>query len=60
MVEKKYPIPTDNAKQEVMAEINVILGSFSLETLEALRSELCGKCPQRSLDMVLRLREFGS
>ncbi len=60
MVEKKYPIPTENAKQEVMAEINVILGTFSLETLEALRSELCSKCPQRSLDMLLRLREFGS
>jgi hypothetical protein len=60
MVEKKYLIPTENAKQEVMAEINVILGTFSLATLEALRSELCAKCPQGSLDMLLRLREFGS
>ena len=59
MVEKKYPIPTENAKQEVMVEINVVLCTFSLETLEALRSELCAKCPQRSLDMLLRLREFG-
>ena len=60
MVEKKYPIPTEDAKQVVIAEMNVVLASFSLETLEALRSELCAKCPQRSLDMLLRLREFGS
>lgn len=60
MVEKKYSIPTEDAKQEVIAEINAILGTFSVETLEALRSELCAKCPQRSLDMLLRLREFGS
>ena len=59
MVEKRCQIPTEDAKQEVVAEINVILASFSLETLEALRSELCAKCPQRSLDMLLRLREFG-
>ena len=59
MVEKKYPIPTEDAKQEVIAEINVTLASFSLETLEALRSELCAKCPKRSFDMLLRLREFG-
>jgi hypothetical protein len=59
MVEKKYPIPTKDAKQEVIAEIDVILASFSLETLEALLSELCAKCRQRSLDMLLRLREFG-
>ena len=59
MVEKKYPIHTKNAKQEVIAEINVILDACSLATLEALRSELCAKCPQRSLDMLLRLREFG-
>ncbi len=58
MVEKKYPIATDNAKQGVMSDINVILGTFSLATLEALRSELCSKGPQRSLDMLLRLREF--
>ncbi len=60
MVEKTYPIPTEDAKQAVITEINVILASFSLETLEALHSELCAKCPQRSLDMLLRLREFGS
>ncbi len=60
MVEKNYSILTQDAKQKVIAEVNVILGSFSLETLEALRSELCAKCPQRSLDMLLRLREFGS
>ncbi len=60
MVEKKYPIPTKDAKQEVIAEIDVILASFSLETLEALLSELCAKCRQRPLDMLLRLREFGS
>ena len=60
MVEKKYPILTQDAKQEVIAGINVILGTFSLETLEALRSELCAKCPKRSLDMLLRLRQFGS
>ena len=60
MVVKNYSTPTLDAKQEVIAEVNAILGSFSLETLEALRSELCAKCPQRSLDMVLRLREFGS
>jgi len=59
MVQKKYQILTQDAKQEIIAGINVILGTFSLETLEALRSELCAKCPQRSLDMVLRLREFG-
>jgi hypothetical protein len=59
MVEKKYSIPTENAKQEVIAEINIILETFSLEVLEALRSELCAKCPQRPLDMLLRLREFG-
>ena len=60
MVEKKYLIPTENAKQDVIGEINVILGTFSVETLEALHSELCAKCPQRSLDMLLRLRQFGS
>ncbi len=60
MVEKKYPIPTEDAKQAVIIEITVILASFSLETLEALLSELCAKCRQRSLDMLLRLREFGS
>ncbi len=59
MVQKKYQILTQDAKQEIIAGINVILGTFSLETLQALRSELCAKCPQRSLDMVLRLREFG-
>ena len=60
MVEKNYSVPTQDAKQAVIAEVNAILVSFSLETLEALRSELCAKCPQRPLDMVLRLREFGS
>lgn len=60
MVEKKYPIATEDLRQEVIAEMNVILASFSLETLEALRSELCAKCPKRSLDALLRLREFGS
>ena len=60
MVEKKYPIPAQHAKPEVIAEINAILDTFSLATLEALRSELWAKCPQRSLDMLLRLRKFGS
>lgn len=58
-METQYPIPTEDAKQKVIAEINVILGTLSLETMEALHSELCAKCPQRSLDMLLRLREFG-
>jgi hypothetical protein len=44
MVEKNYSIPTQDAKQEVITEVNAILGSFALETLEALRSELCAKC----------------
>ncbi len=60
MVEKKYPNSMVDARQGVAAEINLILDTFSLETLEALHNELCAKCPQRSLDMVLRLREFGS
>ncbi len=60
MVEKRYPTPTANAKHEVVDEIRLILDTFSLETLEALHSELCAKCSQRSLDTALRLREFGS
>ena len=60
MVAKKYPIPNEVARQEVIAEIYVILGSFSLETLKSLRSEMCAKCSQRSLDTLLRLREFGA
>ena len=59
MVAKKYPIPNEVARQEVIAELNVILGSFSFETLKSLRSEICAKCSQRSLDTLLRLRDFG-
>ena len=60
MVAKKYPMSKEVARQEVIAEINVILGSFSSETLKSLHSEMCAKCSQRSLDTLLRLREFGS
>ena len=59
MVAKKYLISNEVARRKVIAEINVILDSFSVETLESLLCEMCSKCSQRSLDTLLRLREFG-